>query len=425
MQRVNKQVVWSAGVLGASFILVMLMYSRAPTVELKSVSPELPYAKYVQLSPQRVRLDVETRGRVEAERLVHWVSEVNGVIHELSPNFSKGGFFAKGDVLAKIDDERYRLAAMEAEAHYLVAEQSLRLELGEAKYAQQQAQAALDVSGDSLSVDQELVLRKPQLIQAQARVKVARAKLLEAQLNLKNTVLRALVNGRVLGVDVGVGQFVRSGDQLGSFYTTDLALVRLPLRDTDLKSLDLNILSNTSERLSSGVSDRLSVPPLDSPAGINVMFYASVAGREFQWPGTIRRTEATVDRKTGLYYAIAEVANPYGLNREEGGQEGLPLTVGMFVEARIEGRYLDNIFVVPADWIDGNKVRLLDANDRLISQKVSVLKRDKGQVFVGAGLTKNDRIVVEYSSGAVNGTQVEALAYKEIISQTLSTRFGD
>ena len=93
-------------------------------------------------------------------------------------------------------------------------------------------------------------------------------------------------------------------------FASDVVEVRLPVPLHELPFVDLpDALDKTSNPVSVSLSS------------IN-------EGLEGHWNGQIVRTEAVMDRKNRVLYAIAEVADPYTA-------QATPLHVGSFVRAEI------------------------------------------------------------------------------------------
>src|SRR5690606_16644452 len=64
-----------------------------------------------------------------------------------------------------------------------------------------------------------------------------------------------------------------------------------------------------------------------------------VAGEQHEWQGVLARTAAFVDTDTRMYNAVIEVAEPFA--------QAMPLLPGLFVEAEIGGKELDNVVQLP------------------------------------------------------------------------------
>jgi multidrug efflux pump subunit AcrA (membrane-fusion protein) len=91
-----------------------------------------------------------------------------------------------------------------------------------------------------------------------------------------------------------------------------------------------------------------------------------------------------------------------------------PLAVGLFVEAEIEGRELPAVFALPRGALRGHdEVVVVDAEERLASRRVELLRIDGETVFVAGGLAPGERVVARVPSAFVEGMPVrvgEALA---------------
>ena len=80
----------------------------------------------------------------------------------------------------------------------------------------------------------DLVLRKPQLMAAQATVYSAEAGFSKAaELALERSNIIAPYTGRVLSKSVDVGQVVSVGTELAEIYAVDYVEIRLPLKNKD------------------------------------------------------------------------------------------------------------------------------------------------------------------------------------------------
>jgi multidrug efflux pump subunit AcrA (membrane-fusion protein) len=110
-----------------------------------------------------------------------------------------------------------------------------------------------------------------------------------------------------------------------------------------------------------------------------------------------------MDVDSRVIYAVVAVEKPF---LRDPGSGRPPLTVGMFVEAEIQGRQMERVVSLPRNALrnDGS-VLLVDNSDRLQSRKVRVLKTDPRQVWV-QGLANEERVVVSQPAVAVDGMAV-------------------
>ena len=78
--------------------------------------------------------------------------------------------------------------------------------------------------------------------------------------------------------------------------------------------------------------------------------------------------------------------------------------------AEIQGRDLESVFALPGSALrDGERVYVLDAEDRIRFRDVKVIRRDRHRVLVGEGLVEGDRVVTSPMSAVTNGMLVRPL----------------
>jgi RND family efflux transporter MFP subunit len=223
-------------------------------------------------------------------------------------------------------------------------------------------------------------LRIPQLEQA-------RAEYAAAKLDLERTTIRAPFKGRVRERVVGIGQYVAPGAQLGRIFSTDVAEIRLALTDGDLAKLGIPIAF---------------VETPESP-GPPALLTAIVAGHEHNWLGRVARTDGAIDPATRQISAIAVVDDPYGA----GADDGTPLAMGLFVNARIEGRPYANAIVLPRSALYGrDTVYVIDDADILHKRVVEVVSADRDTITVSSGLAPGERVATSPLRGADEGDKV-------------------
>ena len=203
--------------------------------------------------------------------------------------------------------------------------------------------------------------------------------------------MRAPFDGRVLFTSVDLGQYVNKGEALGRIFSTDIAEIRLPLTDQQLQFLDLPFGTGSNEQL------------LNTP----VTLRAQIGGTAAEYPAYLHRMEGAVDPDNRVWYAVARVDDPYGLNNEA---QTTPLVVGLFVEATIEGRTVDGVYKLPRSALrkeDG--VLVVDASNRLRQRQISLLRTDFESAYITSGLEPGDRVCVSPVEAFVDGLLVEVV----------------
>jgi RND family efflux transporter MFP subunit len=359
-----------------------LLQATKPEPEKNDEGPRPTSVYTVDVQRDSVALEVTAQGEVRARTEIDLVSEVGGRVIEVSPEFIEGGRVEPGVTLLRIEDTDYRLALSEAKAR-----------LADAELAVQQALADQDVARKQLRNDpnaSDLALKKPQVAQARAQREAARAKLEQAQLDLERTSLALPFTGRVAETRVHVGQFISPGTVLGRVFATEVVEVRLALNNRQLASLGLPI-GYTAE----------------TGGGLDVTLRAAVAGREHRWQGKLVRLDASVDPDTRMLYAIAEVVDPYG---SAASSEGMPLAVGLFVEATIEGEQLDDAVSIPANALRaGDRVYLVNDAGRLEIRQVQVAHASPQQVVIAGGLNAGEQVITSAIRNPVKGMALQSI----------------
>jgi len=366
-----------------------------PEPEKKEEAPR-PLSVYVEEVEQiNVALDVETSGEVRARTEIDIVAQIAGRVVSVSPEFTEGGRVFPGIALITIEDTDYRFALLQAEAIVANAEVSLQQALAAADVARKQLQGTSNAS--------DLALNKPQVARAHAGIKAAKADLAQAQANLDRTSITLPFTGRVISTSVDIGQYVTPGTQLGRAFSTDVVEIRLPLNDSQLASLDLPIgfIAEPNE-------------------GLAVDLNATVAGRDQVWHGQLTRLDASIERETRMLYGIVEVHSPYD---QHVSQNGMPLAVGLYVQAKIQGREIRGAYVIPRDALRaGNQVYVVNDKGRLEVRSVEVTHSSSLRAIIASGLAPSERVVISSIRNPIQGMALKALqqTYRETANSDYS-----
>jgi multidrug efflux pump subunit AcrA (membrane-fusion protein) len=86
------------------------------------------------------------------------------------------------------------------------------------------------------------------------------------------------------------------------------------------------------------------------------------------------------------------------------------LPIGLFVEAKIDGIILKNVFRIPVNAIsENNEVFIIDKNNQLQSRSILVLKKYNEFVIAKDNLKAGERLVITKLSTASNGITVNPI----------------
>jgi len=182
------------------------------------------------LAARQMQYSVNAPGTIDAFQQVQITARVAGAVDKVA--FAEGQNVKQGDPLVVIESERYQIAL--EQAHATVAK---------AVAAQKAAQAALDRRNEAQAASPGLVPGE-EIEQKQTAVDTAKADVLAAQqaqrvaeLNLRDSVVRAPIAGVVQTRTVNQGQYLQPGAVLATILQKDPMLVRFQVTEQDAPRL--------------------------------------------------------------------------------------------------------------------------------------------------------------------------------------------
>ncbi|MDP1786441.1 efflux RND transporter periplasmic adaptor subunit [Nitrosomonas sp.] len=387
---IHRQLLIALTIAIAGGLAALAIINSPPQTEQQEDIVKPPAVQVVTVKPERLRMDVRSQGRVMAQTEIDLITGVSGNIIKVSPVFVSGGFFKQGDLLVAIDPAEYDLRVAQAQAGVMEAQYQLIREEAEAEQARDEWQHLGQGEANPLS------LRIPQLREKKARLAAEQEELKNAKLLRQRADIRAPFNGRVRNKTVGLGQYLSSGDVLGRIYSSDVAEVRLPLSTQELAFVGFPDLSNRTQ----------------SAQGTAVKLTANYQGQQQTWLGHIVRSEGVIDQETGMVMVVAQIPDPFGLGAKKPGTPDSKspvaiLPVGLYVEANIEGSWFDNLTVLPASaLLRNNQAAVLDQDNRLRFRTVEVVRKEREQVIIKAGLNAGERVLVSGLHHPIEGIEV-------------------
>jgi RND family efflux transporter MFP subunit len=364
-----------------------LALARGRTAPEADITRETaPLTRVVAVARRDVQLAVRAHGTVEPRTESDLVPEVSGRVVWVSPALAAGGFFDAGATLLEIDPRDYQSALRRAEAGLERARS--QLELAHANLARLRTLRGHGVGSESGLDEVENAAR----VAEAARVEAEAARD-DALRGLERTRLIAPYAGRVRQESVDVGQLVGPGQPIARLYAIDYAEVRLPIRDAQLAQLELSL-----DHAESGDA---------AGAGPAVVLRAPFAGAEREWRGTIVRTGGEIDPKSRTLQLVARVDDPYGRAQARG---RTPLAVGLFVDAEIAGRTLEDVIALPHSALrESHRIFALDADSRLRIHSVQLIHAQGEQMLVRAPLEEGTLVCLSELPGAREGMRVRPL----------------
>ena len=363
-------------ILGIFLFLAATLMATAPVLEPSSVEKLATTVRVVEIQPKSVQLKVNSQGSVMPSTESQLIPEVSGKVSWMSPNLVAGGYFDDQEILIRVDDTDYKTKLDRAQANLTRAE--AEQQHNEFEYRRMQSLVKRNLVSRS---QLENSLRAYRV--AEASLQDATANFNQAEKDLARTQIRAPFAGLVRSENVDIGQFVSRGSPIATIYAGNQAEVRLPVADRQLAFLNIP------------VSIRGEIPQEFQP---EVTLTAQYAGQTLEWKGNIVRSEAEIDVSSRMVQLVARV---------ESTSNPVPLSIGLFVSAEIQGLAAKNIVVLPREALrNDNQVLVVDDENRLRFRKIETLRLYQDDLLVQAGLEAGERVCISPLQTAIEGMVV-------------------
>ena len=374
-----KKVFIPGAVVAASVFAALTLMATAPKLEPTAESPAPLIVRVVTVAAAPMRLTVSSQGAVGPSTQSQLIPEVSGRVVWMSPALVAGGYFEAGQPLLRLDDKDLAAAVARAQAN-------LTRSQADHEHARFEYQRLRSLSERELASRSQLEggLRAYRI--AAAALQDARVAFAQAQRDLERGEVVAPFTGLVRSEQVDIGQFISRGAPIATIYATDVVEVRLPIADRQLAFLNLPI------------GHRGNLPAEHRG---RVTLSADYGGRNVSWHGEIVRTEAEIDMKSRMTHVVARVVNAGAAT---------PLPVGLFVKAEIEGTLAEGVVNLPRNALRrGNRVLIVDAEDRLAYRDVTPLRLHRDRVLIESGLADGERVCVSPLQTVIEGMRVEPI----------------
>ena len=181
---------------------------------------------------ERRKLDyvVTAPGTIEAFEHVQITARVAGAVDKVS--FREGQEVKAGDILVTIDGERFRLAVNSANAQ-LMKTQAAQKDV-EAQVARREGASQ---SNPGLIPGEELETYRTKVLTAKADTAVANEAVKVADLNLRDSAVRAPIAGTIQTRTVETGQYVQTGYVMATLLKSDPMLLRFQVEPSEAPRL--------------------------------------------------------------------------------------------------------------------------------------------------------------------------------------------
>lgn len=411
--------------LAVGVIALIAAINLRPDVPTKPAGDRSRVVDTMTLAPQMSAPIAIGFGRAEPK--VEWkaIAEVTGAVVYKHPNLEKGTVVAAGTEILRIDPLDYELKLSQAIADLKSSEtqlarldqeetnlkQTLSIEINRLQLAENEYQRRVDLNKRGLTSQSDVdtqkqnMLSQKKLVQdienqlalmpdergvSQALVKVNQAKVDEAKRSLEKTRIVLPVTMRVSEVDAELNQVVNLQQTMVTAHLNDVMEV-----EAQLSIHDLQLLSNTlnwDESQSGNVElDKLQATVELSSGNLTAT-----------WPAKVARVSETVDANQATAGVILEVSQLPSNN----GLAGTPVLVnGMFVKATIEGQKQPS-WLVPERALHGDKIYLMNDENRLEMRSVQVSYRRDNKVIITGDLQQGEKVILNDILPAIEGMLV-------------------
>lgn len=366
------------GILAVGVVGLVLFIVMRPEPGTEEPAEFAPVVEFLTAEPTSGPVELRATGSVAARRDVALAAEVPGAVVWTHPSFAAGGAFQAGTVLIRLDNTDYQNAVIMAEAEFTQRTFDAVLAAEEAEIARADWERLVTRNAEVEAPENtelgSLLFREPQLKLAEAARRAAEARLNDARKRLARTEIRAPFDGRIRQTNVDIGSYVAPGMVVGTYFSTDVAEISVPVSARELELLD------------------------DMEGLVRARMPATVSAGGATWPARVVRTSGAIDPQTRMLEIVLAVDRPYATTP--------PLRVGTFVDAAIQARTLDAWYRLPVELLrEGNTVWLFE-DGRLRIQSVEVLTEQDRHAVVTGGLSPGDRIIQTNLSVVTDGMAV-------------------
>ena len=359
-------------VLLIGFVLMKYLTDHGPEADKELPPRIIPVVNVMKVAASTEQYLIHTQGRVDAVMRTQAASEVMGRVVMVSPKFKAGGKFSHDEIMLEIDGADY--VSAHAAAVSSLAEAKLMLVQEEARAEQ----AGRDWQKLGRGEPSDLVLRKPQIESAEARILAAQAAVEKAARDLERTKLRAPYDCRVESVYTDIGSYVMAGARLADVYSSNAFEVRVPVTLEELGYLNK-----------------------DQVVGSKAVIKATLGGAERRWHGEIMRNEGVVDQQTMTMYLVVAIKPENGA-----GTYYLP-PLGLFVEVEIEGGSMERVYRIPRNALrSDNTLLAVNKDNELEMIEVTLARTLEKDVIISRGLSDGAKVIVSPIETPVEGMRL-------------------
>ncbi len=302
-------------------------------------------------------------GSIEADQQVDLSAEVGGRVGEIEAEV--GDLVEKGALLARLDDERLRIARDLARAEVEMARANL-------EKSRRDAQRQVNLYEGHVTSEYSLEQADLKARVDEGQLKVTQARLAAAERDLADASIISPVDGEITRKHVEVGELVEAGTPVFDIAKIDRVKVVVHVSELEIT------------RLRKG-----------QEAEISVDGYPGVVFR-----GTVNTVSAQAHPQTRAFPVEILVVN----DRAE------KLLPGFIGRARIRGRTFENAISLLEEVVvqrDGHPVVFVATGDTASARAIEIGFSDRGRVLITQGLKPGDQVIVTGQQSLRSGDTIQ------------------
>tara|TARA_R110000744_G_scaffold47804_4_gene104947 strand:+ start:3702 stop:5012 length:1311 start_codon:yes stop_codon:yes gene_type:complete len=315
-------------------------------------------------------------GRVIPSETIKIHGKVSGDVTKINSMAQPGQTIKSGEWLVKLDPIDFELAVKSQQAYLAQANATLALEQADQVLAKEEL-TLLNQSSEFL-IDQDLVLRKPQLAVAQSKVDVATTNLDKAKLNLSRTLVVMPFDGKITDKYIGRGSKVSANTALFSVTNTKKYWLEVKIPHSFLSLLN-------QEEAYKVTQDR-------------------VWGKEKYREAHFISILAELDSKDRQVKVLLAIDNPLVQQNSHQPQ----VFINDFVNVELKGKTISDAWTIKYHWLQSdNTIWVVDNKKTLQKRSVKVLFKGRDLIYVSGMFEQGDLALSEKPGIASIGLPVK------------------
>ena len=342
--------------------------------------------------------DIEYPAQVAGSLDIQIRAQVGGILQ--ARLYNEGEYVTAGTQLFQIDDTEYKVALEKAEGALAQAQ-------AEERRTKRTYSRMKRLRADNAVSQQDYDNALSAYETAQANVKVAKAGVSDAEINLGYTKVTAPISGIAGKEAQSVGSLISPAGESGLLTTMvqiNPLYVNFSMPSRQFEKLSAGFISGQISIGTEEQQDKLAADQYRRTAAADAPIYVEVLlnnGKIYPEKGKIVFFDSTENTQTSSLAMKAEFANP---------KNSRALMPGQFVRVRLVGATYKNAILIPSSAVlntaQGMMAYVIDANDTIVARPIQAQLQDD-MYIVTDGLKAGERIVSEGLIKVRPGQQVQ------------------